>query len=577
MATRNISTKIVLDGEKEYKESIKNINSDLKLYRSELELVKAQYKGQEDSVEALTAVNGEYQKILDKQKQKVSEITEELDRMKKAQAENSDQSEDYNARIKELEISLNQAKTAVVNTEHEIEQNTKAMDEGSKSVADLAEQFGIKLPDGMKKSLSGVKALSSGAVVALGAITAAAAAAFEGYKKLIDLTTEAASHADEIITLSQITGFDTDAIQEFQYASELIDVSFDTIQSSITKLKNNMQSARDGSDTMIEAFERLGVSVTNADGSLRDSKEVFYEVIDALGNVGNETERDTLAMDILGKSAQDLNPLIKQGSSALKGYADEAHEVNAVLNEESIAALGAVDDAYQRMIQTQEAVKEQMSVDMAPAVEELYTMWTEFISTTSKTLIESGTLEYLGSILKSVLSILEPIGSLINALLPALAKALEPVAKVLALIADTVDAITALFTLDFDKLATALGFGMKNGSGTMSHQQELRYGSDYYTDTSSGWVWDAEHGYFTGNGGYNASGDMNFVGGITHISENGAETAILPSGTRILNAQETRELGGDTFNITIDAKNVKEFNDIVRIVQNTRTAARRMA
>ena len=76
---------------------------------------------------------------------------------------------------------------------------------------------------------------------------------------------------------------------------------------------------------------------------------------------------------------------------------------------------------------------------------------------------------------------------------------------------------------------------------------------------------------------WNAAGDMNFAGGMTHISENGAETAILPSGTRILNAQETREMGGNTFYITIDAKNVKEFNDIVRIVQNTKTAARRMA
>ena len=60
----------------------------------------------------------------------------------------------------------------------------------------------------------------------------------------------------------------------------------------------------------LKAFQELGVSITDASGQLRDRQEVFYEVIDALGRIENVTERDAVAMDIFGRSAQELNPLI---------------------------------------------------------------------------------------------------------------------------------------------------------------------------------------------------------------------------------------------------------------------------
>ena len=50
---------------------------------------------------------------------------------------------------------------------------------------------------------------------------------------------------------------------------------------------------------------------------------------------------------------------------------------------------------------------------------------------------------------------------------------------------------------------------------------------------------------------------------------------MLPQGTRILTAQETRQAsGGDTFYITIPANTVKEFNDIVNIARNKRRTDR---
>ena len=81
-------------------------------------------------------------------------------------------------------------------------------------------------------------------------------------------------------------------------------------------------------------------------------------------------------------------------------------------------------------------------------------------------------------------------------------------------------------------------------------------------------------GGHSGSFGYNASGNQNWRGGLTYLAENGPEAALLPQGTRILNAQETRSLGGDTFYITIDAASVQEFNDIVEIARSARVRGR---
>ena len=72
----------------------------------------------------------------------------------------------------------------------------------------------------------------------------------------------------------------------------------------------------------------------------------------------------------------------------------------------------------------------------------------------------------------------------------------------------------------------------------------------------------------------NSSGNYNFDGGFTWVGENGPELAYFPQGTRIFNNQESREMGGDTFYVTIDAKNVKDFNDIVEMARAKRRRER---
>jgi len=75
-----------------------------------------------------------------------------------------------------------------------------------------------------------------------------------------------------------------------------------------------------------------------------------------------------------------------------------------------------------------------------------------------------------------------------------------------------------------------------------------------------------------------ARGTSFHPGGRAVVGEEGPELVDLPAGTRVYNARQTSRLlsGGETNNyyITIDAKSVKEFNDVVRIAQNQKSSIR---
>lgn len=631
MATRTVKARVELDGERQYKQALSELSKGSQVLGSEMRKLQAEYKGNTDSTEYLTKKGELLERQLLQQKDRVETLRQALQNAASKYGESSEKTQEW-------QIKLNNAEAAQYDLQHAIEENNDALnDQGqamektddtshglSLSVKDLASQFGINLPGGLDKSLAGMRGFSAGSVAAVGAVAAAVKLLIDAEKKLIDLTREAAATADEILTLSQVTGLDSDTIQEMRYAANLIDVSFDVIRSSMTRLKNGMQDARNGNERLAESFRSLGVNVTNADGSLRDAEAVFYDVVDALGDIENATERDAIAMDIFGRSAEDLNPLIIAGSDTLRAYADEARAVNAVLNEESLEALQHVDDAYQRLQATQEAIRNQMAVEMAPAVEELYTQWDSYIQTVAAELKNSGIIEGAAEILKSVVDIIPALEELTRSVFPELGQGLSGIAAILetvawltASIADAVDFIEGFTTLDFGLMGNALGLNYDEGTPSHVQSWELKtspgswdaYQSRYNGGTYEGWTYNQATGqYGTDYTGYataggwsaedearytwdpdserwydnverrwirgNAAGTPNWRGGLTWVGENGPELVDLPAGSQVFNAQDSRRAGGDVFNITIPARDIKEFNDIVRIAESARIVAR---
>ena len=366
--------KIGLEGEKEFKKALADINQSFKVLGSEMKVVQSQFDQNDSSVEALTARNQVLNKEIDAQRQKI-------DTLRSALKNASDSFGENDRRTQNWQIQLNNATAALNDMERELSDNEKALDDVGKELGDAgkeADDFGDELKEaGNDADTSGGKFEKLGSIVkgvaaAMGAALAAiGTASVAAGKALVDMTVEAAAYADEMITQSTVTGMSVESLQAYAYAADLVDVSLDTLTGSMAKNVKSMSNAAQGSAKYAEAYEKLGVSVTNADGSLRNSEEVYWEVIDALGRVSNETERDAIAMQLFGKSAQELNPLIAQGSERIAALTEEAKRMGAVLSEETIEKLGAFDDSVQRLKQGSEAAKRVMGTVLLPQLQTL--------------------------------------------------------------------------------------------------------------------------------------------------------------------------------------------------------------
>lgn len=663
MPTASIKTNIKLDGEKEYKAAVGEINTALGTLDSKLKLLKNTYAENKDNVEGLTKINEALNEKILTQKEKISALEDALKNAAQEYGESD-------ARTQKWQQQLNKANSTLIDMERELRDNTdalkdagveadnfsggiedlnelagtsvdelgdaakaaedfgKATDDSKKksdgfggAVENLAGDLGIKIPPAAQKAITKLGGVGTAAGAVTVTVAALGAAVVAAEKKLISMTKESATFADNILTMSMTTGLSTGQLQEFSYAAELIDVSIDALQTSLTKLTNNMQNAMNGTGDAKKAFDQLGVSVTDANGNMRRANDVFYDAIDALGDVQNATERDALTMDIFGRSAQDLNPLIIQGSDTLREYADEAHNMGYVLGNEALTALGAVDDSVQRLQTTQDAVKNKLSAEFAPYLTSFYEDTQTMIETLGDALEDSGIVTSFGILLEEF-GALQPAGAtLASDVFPLIADALDGFAYTIASIKDGISWIkgeetTAVSDLEamwqqaaIDKHNREIesrrnssgygGFGsqyagvsetVKNSAGTrgsLSDFLDTATSIGKYAKTSDAAAASQYREYLKDNTsflsfdvwkkqrGYNAAGTDYWYGGRTLIGENGPEMAILPQGTRILTAQESRQAGGgDTYNITIPASSIKEFEDIIRIVKNRRRVSR---
>ena len=377
--------------------ALKGVNSQAKSAQQELKEVNKALKLDPGNVELL------------EQKQRaladaVSATSEKLDLLKEAQKQAADQlargeigQEQYDALTREI-----------VKTEAELKKATKEADNFSVTL-EKAKTSLNKVGSAAETVAQKTKGLSTAAGGALAAIGG--------------LALKSAASADELNTLSKQTGITTDDLQKMQYAADLVDVSVENITGAMTKMKKGMAEGDFGK----AAFETLGVSVRDASGELRNSNEVFYEVLQALSQIPNETERDTIAMEIFGKSADQLAGIIDDGGAALKAYGDEAENLGLILDTETLTSLNEVNDTIDKL-------KAQAGAELAKAGAEALEALTPVLETVIDKL--SQLFEWIGNLDQSQME------TIITIL--AVVAAISPIAGIIASICG---AITSFLTI----------------------------------------------------------------------------------------------------------------------------------
>lgn len=246
---------------------------------------------------------------------------------------------DTKKRHEELTKALEQMEKAGITEENQEQQRAlqRELVETKVKMDDLQKQA-----DACHPALESFSAKAKGVSEATRGISTVAAGAAVG---MVGMAVKAAASADDLLTLSNVTGFTVEELQKMQYASSFIDVSMEAMTGSITKLTKNMESGS-------TAFDTLGIKTRDVFGNLRDANSVFYEAVEALSHVQNETERDALSMEIFGKSAMEMAGIIDDGGAALKALGEEAEATGLIMGTDAVESAVKFNDQMDKLKNT---------------------------------------------------------------------------------------------------------------------------------------------------------------------------------------------------------------------------------
>lgn len=370
---RGITIELGLDT-KGFQANLKSIDSSLKNTQSQLKDVNKLLKLDPTNTELLRQKQELLKKATEDTKKRLDELNNALKQMESA-PNASETIEQQNA----LKREIIETKSALDEYEDALGRSNVALNVIAGTSKEVAEKT------------KAISAVSGGLATAL-----------------VGNAINSASMADDLNTLSSQTGFTVEELQKMKYASDIVDVSMDQMTGSIQKMTKQMSSGN-------KAFETLGVSLTDSNGNMRDAKDVWYDSLEALSKVENETERDALSMEIFGKSAMDMAGIIDDGGASLKSLGDEAEGLGLIMSQDMVDDANALQDSIDRMKGRTEQAFLTMGASLAsslvPAFEKVLDVVTKVVQWFAS--LDGGTQQTILVILGLIASI-SPLAGLIS-------------------------------------------------------------------------------------------------------------------------------------------------------------------
>jgi len=232
-------------------------------------------------------------------------------------------------------------------------------------VQKTAATSGVNLTDSIKA-----------AAVAYVSLAAAARAA----TALKDLVTDHIEAGDALSKMSQRLGVSVEKLQEYQFTASSAGIANEQLADAFKALGRRAADAAAGNKEFGKGFEMLGVDVETASGRLKTVEELLPEIADGLAAQADQGVRASASMRVLGDSGVKLLPMLQGGSAELERYAARAHEVGAVMSDETAAAAETAAQAFTELDAATGGLKTAVAAELVPAVTDLAKGLTEIAS-----------------------------------------------------------------------------------------------------------------------------------------------------------------------------------------------------
>jgi len=233
----------------------------------------------------------------------------------------------------------------------------------------------------------------------------------------------AADAADKLEETAEAAGTTAENLSNLQFAAQLNGLDSDKFNAALLRLNRSMdeqgkrageqikkqrdlsrqfnsgavsaehylassQRIREDAAEQSNAFTRLGVSVRNSDGSLRDSREVLLDLADTFREMPDGASKSALAVELFGRGASGIVPLLNRGSQGIRALETEAVRVAPALTKFQAQIAGKLSDAFDVFQKASKSARDSVLLTFAPSLTRVVNAFTESIVANRTRMVE---------------------------------------------------------------------------------------------------------------------------------------------------------------------------------------------
>lgn len=402
---------------------------------------------------------------------------------------------------------------------------------------------------GEKADGLGSKLASSAATAAKWAAGVAGAASAVG-GAMVAAAKSTAANLDTIDKMSQRLGITRDAYQELDYVLSQSGVDVNSFQTGMKSLLANMDRVTEGNKTATANFEKLGISVQNADGSLKTQQQVLYEAIPAFQAMADGAEKSRLAQELFGKQGQEILPLLNAQSGSFEELTQAAHDLGIVMSDEAIDAGVDFTDMMDNVMRQVSSVKNNLVSELMPYAVEILNWVSDNLPVIQST---------IKSVADSIVPIVEPVLSAVMDMLPPMLERIKAfldwitpyIAPIMQGIVSVVSGVMALISGDFDGFVGGIKTALENFIPVI-----MSLGADLFNALWDGIksVWESISGWVSEKVGWLTDKLAFWRSGSNEMSSNSSTYSAYSGGTsgRGGSFNSSSASGSQQINLSID-------------------------
>ena len=393
MPNHEIKTRFRLEGEQQYSAAMKDAAAAQKVLNAEMKLAEATFENTGDAQEYAA----DSARIL---RDQINEQKKAVDAAEQAMKQLGSRTDENKNKFDSWQKKLFLSKTELMNLERKL---TNAQEEFGKT-DEKAKETDLAKGINFQNTIQAIDNITN-------AIETVIKTAFRAAKALWDMGVDAGKWAKDLTASSKKLGVDPETYQSWQYATGVIGTSVDDIKNAWDALGNKLNSDQAGDQfrQLNEDMSKIGVGLRNQQGDLKNSRDLFWNVVDALRAMGTEAQYGETANKLFGGNWRNLIPLIERGSLGFHALALEGKQTASVSNE-NVKALAEFGDKADKVNTQLNTLKYDTLAALAPtfnqvadALSKAISAMDEFVKSEEGRAALEGLNEALSGLIKSFL------------------------------------------------------------------------------------------------------------------------------------------------------------------------------